>query len=151
MVLFYRYLAGKFMDSHVTMVVSLMTALGLYDDGEPLTAYNRVSMAGRQFKTSHIGPFSTNVAFVLYACNPKNDITDRTFKMRLMVNEQEVVIPACGSTECSYEAVKEYYSTLLDDCSVSEICNGYKYASSATVVSSTTFLISVLLLVFHFL
>lgn len=108
------------MNSHKTVLLSIMAALGLYDDGKPVLASNKDQMAERNFQTSRITPFSSNIGFVLYSCQPNQGT--RTFRIEVMVNEQPVKLPACDSFLCPYEQVRNAYAGLIDICKFQQTC-----------------------------
>ena len=45
----HRYLVAKFMDSHSTNILAVMTALSLFKDDQQLLADNREAMTNRQY------------------------------------------------------------------------------------------------------
>ncbi|XP_053393575.1 multiple inositol polyphosphate phosphatase 1-like [Mercenaria mercenaria] len=116
------YLAGKFYNGHSETLLPLMTSLELFKDNASLLSTNMAAMANRKFKTSIIDPSSANLAFVLYVCND-SDTTDRSFMVKLFVNEKPVSIPACRGDMCTYETVRQYYSDLIDKCDLEAICD----------------------------
>ena len=83
-----------------------------------------MEMADRQFRTSHIAPYSANVAFVLYACDDDNDADNdkRAFMLQLFVNEKPVMIPGCEDLLCTYQNVRQKYSRLIETCDIANIC-----------------------------
>lgn len=123
LLLFFRYLAGKFLDGHSTTIVTLMTTLGLFKDDQPLLATNREEMVNRQFKTSIIAPYSTNVGFILYACQTEDGADKNMFKVQLLVDETPMLLPGCDSLLCPYEQVRNSYSDLINNCNMTEICD----------------------------
>lgn len=109
------------MDSHVVVILSMMTALGLYKDDKPLFAENRESMTNRNFKTSRIVPFSSNLGFVLYSCESM-DREDPSLMLQLLVNEEPVKIPVCDSFFCPYDTVRQSLSGLTNQCDLKDVC-----------------------------
>lgn len=125
----FSYLAGKFQFGHSETVVPLMTALGLYKDNSPLLATNFESMSGRKFRTSNIAPYSSNIAFAVYACDDLNTLEtgsfkpgSQTFVVKLFVNEKEVTIPACDGWLCYYDKVKEKFEDYISKCDIAKVC-----------------------------
>lgn len=110
------------MNSHKTVLLSVMAALGLYEDEQPVLASNKASMADRKFKTSQISPFSSNIGFVLYSCQHNQGDLKRTFRLQVMVNEKPVQLPACDSILCPYEQVRAAYAHLVDRCNYKQTC-----------------------------
>lgn len=111
------------MDSHNHELLSMMSALGIYKDSQPLLASNRNAMSNRLFKTSKISPFSGNLGFVLYACNPAVGETKKSFMFQLLANENPVKMPICNSFFCPYNNVRDSLSGLIDLCDVNDVCN----------------------------
>lgn len=106
-----------------------MTALGLYKDNSPLLATNFESMSGRKFRTSNIGPYSSNIAFVVYACGDLNTLEtgsvkpgSQKFVVKLFVNEKEVTIPACDGWLCYYDKVKQKFEDYISKCDIAKVC-----------------------------
>ena len=146
----FRYLAGKFLDGHSTTLITLMTALGLYREAQPLLVSNRQQMGDRVFKSSHIAPYSTNLAFVLYACRPATVNATNTFKLQLLVNEKAKMIPGCNAMLCPYDEVREMHADLINDCDLEEICSGpfkSKDDSSAVCYSLNLGLLTLVLII----
>jgi len=127
-----------------------MTALGLFKDSQPLLSSNMAAMTDRKFKTSDIAPYSSNVAFVLYACDElSHSVTDaeRKFMLQLHVNEKIVNIPGCDALMCPYEQARKQYSDLIDKCDIEEVCEPEDEAAGASkpVVHVVLGLLSVLM------
>lgn len=121
------------MNAHLTTLLPVMAALGLYKDNKPLLATNRAAMENRLFRPSRIAPFSANLAFVLYACHPREDETERTFAVQLLVNEHPVKLPGCTSMLCPYKQVKDRYSKLIEGCDITVVCtSGREHKNEAS-------------------
>ncbi|XP_052262148.1 multiple inositol polyphosphate phosphatase 1-like isoform X1 [Dreissena polymorpha] len=120
-----RYKAAVFQFAHSETVATLMAALGLYKDTRPLLATNRAAMTNRLFKTSTLLPYSSNLAFVLYACDVnRNDVNStRVFLLQLFVNERVVRIPGCSTDACPFEVVRQRYAGLINNCNIKDICD----------------------------
>lgn len=115
----FRFLAAKFQFGHSGTLIRLMTSLGLFKDPVPPLAVNRDIMANRMFRTSNIIPYSSNLAFVVYACGD----AEKTFRLKLLVNEKTVRLPGCEQEICLYEEVRRNYEHLIDRCNLYEICS----------------------------
>lgn len=79
----------------------------------------------RLFRSSKILPFAGNIAFALYECDAENEEDDgeeESIYVMLYVNEEAVVIPACGETLCKYIDVRQFYSRFVDACNFDELC-----------------------------
>jgi len=98
---------------HAENIIPLVTALGLFKDDEPLKASNFEKSHNRNFKSSLLSPFSSNVAFILNKCN-----TDNSFKVSLFVNELPVWhVKEAGNLECAAGAGKNFSSV----CSLNDL------------------------------
>ncbi|KAL4219883.1 PHOsphatase [Mactra antiquata] len=118
------YLAAKIYEGHLGTMLPLMSKLGLFKDSEPLKSSNREKMKNRKFRTSHITPFSANIAFVVYSCDDKlSPNHDREMMVKLFVNELPVTIPACNNEVCTLQAVLDYYKDIRGGkCDLEKLC-----------------------------
>ena len=121
---------------HSETLLPLLSLLGLFKDHESLRADNYHTQQDRLFRTSLIAPFSSNIFFVLYACNNSTETHDdgafesvtkkedfNEYKIQFLFKEKPLDIPACGHSVCSYSDVRRHYSTFIDDCRFNEICS----------------------------
>ncbi|KAK3098576.1 hypothetical protein FSP39_020868 [Pinctada imbricata] len=115
---------------HSPTIGALLAALGLFKDVHPLTAKNYQTMKHRLFFDSSVIPFSANVAFILYECGHG---TPKTNFLKLYVNEEPVVIPACNSVTCEYSVVRRYYSDMVDKCDWNNVCKSVHFSPSNIV------------------
>lgn len=103
--------------------------MGLFNDTSLLLHSNYQQMKDRVFRSSKILPFSANLALVLYKCDygdePEPSFND--FVIRFYVNEQPVVVPACGDYVCSYNQVRDLYSHHVDNCDFRRVCATNKH------------------------
>ncbi|XP_041364504.1 multiple inositol polyphosphate phosphatase 1-like [Gigantopelta aegis] len=124
------YTLGNFYFGHAETIGPLYAALGLFNDSEPLRADNYDKHHNRLFRTSNIIPFSANLMFVLYECEPQiSDTEDDTaeYMLKLFVNEKVQKIPGCDGDICPYEYVRKRYEKYIDDCNFRKTCAvGYK-------------------------
>ena len=126
---------GIFRFGHHGTVVRLLGILGLFKDEEPLKADNFERHTNRKFRNSRIGPFSTNIAFVLYECTPgvttagdNNDgvrlppTLDR-YMVELLFKEIPERFPFCSYDLCSYDEVRNHYKRHIDLCDLKHVCS----------------------------
>lgn len=114
---------------HTETVIPMLSILGLFNDTEQLMADNYDRHRLRQFRTSRLSPFASNVAFVLSDCSSSSESVcssdlssaDR-FSVRLLFKERPLVFPACGNTDCPYSAVRKRYAGRIEACNFSELC-----------------------------
>jgi len=118
---------GVFYFGHTETIIPVLSLLGLFRDAEPLRADNFASHSTRQFRTSRIAPFSSNLVFVLYECQADADSNERLadeerYVVEFLFKERPLVIPVCGRTSCPYAAVRRHYAAILDRCHFEEMC-----------------------------
>ena len=137
----FRYTKAHFKFGHSESVMPLYTALGLFRDNSDLLATNMATMVNRTFRSSHISPLGANLAFVLYACPGVENSATNTYAVKLLVNEQEIVIPKCGKTMCAYHEVKEAYKSSYEDCNKDALCQYPRPTTGSSLVHSQLYLI----------
>nr|XP_002738932.1 PREDICTED: multiple inositol polyphosphate phosphatase 1-like [Saccoglossus kowalevskii] len=112
---------GVFRFGHAETLIPLLSILGLYKDEEIILKYdNYHSNWNRTFRASKLSPFAGNIAFVLYSCTDSTG--NSTYMIEVLLHEQPVTLPCCASTLCSYDVIKQFYSTWLEDCDLTELC-----------------------------
>ena len=117
-VVFYREPEIDIQFAHTDTILPLYTAFGLFNDSNKLLAENYNKQTNRMFRTSLIAPFSASLGIGLYQCN-----TSMEFMVKMFVNEESVVIPACERNICSYTSFKNHYGK-LSNCNFEKICEG---------------------------
>jgi len=116
---------GRFHFAHSGTVLKLLAYLGLYqvyehDTKTHLKSENYHSMKiKRNWRTSEIDPFATNVGFVLKKCNK------RDYKVGLLHNENMIEIPECKSVNkwCDYDVFLSLFNPKVLNCNFTAICN----------------------------
>ncbi|KAJ3182826.1 PHOsphatase [Gaertneriomyces sp. JEL0708] len=106
---------GVFRFGHAETNVFLMDIFGLYYDESHLFANSTEKhLHDRKFRLSEIMPFAGNWFIELYGCG------DSKF-VRVLLNEQEEVLPGCQSSLCPYETFLEVVG---DDygCDFKDLC-----------------------------
>ena len=140
----FRYKKGVFSFAHAETLLPLVALLGLFRDSEPPRAdnFDKRSRKERQFKTSNICPFASNIAIVLYSCDTTtfpnllgkvvHDETGseiqlpmklRKNMLRLMYKEETVKFPFCRYHLCSYHQVLQHYKDTLAQCNWKKMCS----------------------------
>ncbi|KAJ9078413.1 hypothetical protein DSO57_1006826 [Entomophthora muscae] len=110
-------LLGDFQFGHSQTIQFLITALGLFKDEFNLTwDLDKDLKLKRDFKTSQISPFASNVFIETYRCGAD-------LKVRFIVNEAPVKLPACSSIFCPFTELKEILDPLIG-CSRTDLCSG---------------------------
>lgn len=100
--------------AHAETMEPLLSILGLYNDTEPLQAtWNWTQIKARQFKTSKLFPFASNLAMFGYDCRQARGLSEQ-FYVKFQHNEQDVVIPRCRSSSttspfCGFEEFKREF------------------------------------------
>ncbi|KAF9192867.1 PHOsphatase [Haplosporangium sp. Z 767] len=139
-----RRLRGHFKFGHSETILFFSSFLGLYDQkGVPLTGtMTSEQYKQREFRTSVISPFAANMAFEVY--RPKVEDkkrkrrihdSDESFEpvkaktpkglVRLLVNEEPMIIPGCGSEYfCEWATLKRVLKRAGAGCDFEGCCTG---------------------------
>nr|CAI5819599.1 unnamed protein product [Callosobruchus analis] len=126
--------ATYFFSNSATMQ-TVLTALGIAKDYNPLKADNYHTQTSRNWKTSLIDPFASNLVSVLYQCRGPEK-----FKVMFFLNENPVDFPECSVGLCNWSTVQQKYQDLASTCNVEEFCS--ERSSSAKVIASIFLLIA---------
>ena len=123
---------ATFYFGHAETLAPLYAALGLFNDSTSLLSTNYEQMKNRKFKSSQILPFSANIALILYDCNngvgsQSSEPSSEKFVLRVYVNEQPQMIPACGDYVCRYIDVRDSYEHHVDHCDFQSSCSLTKH------------------------
>ncbi|XP_037805201.1 multiple inositol polyphosphate phosphatase 1-like [Penaeus monodon] len=105
---------GVFYFTHLGAYLKLMARLGMFWDNTTLT--HEDIKARRLWRTSIVGPFSANVAFLLSRC------PDDRWYVGMAVNERRAKLPGCrGDMGCTWE---EFLALLgqYENCDFDAIC-----------------------------
>ncbi|CRK90630.1 CLUMA_CG004332, isoform A [Clunio marinus] len=108
---------ATFYFTHSGTILKLLTSLGLYKDDYDLTAENFHD--DRQWKTSIIDSFSSNIVVILYESKQGPYV-------QLLHQEQIVNLPKCHMNQygmCPYEVFEELYNNKAKHCNLSELCH----------------------------
>ncbi|KAL8592670.1 hypothetical protein ACOMHN_037610 [Nucella lapillus] len=125
------YIIGQFAFGHAETLGPLYTALGLFNDSQPLRADNFQQVGERQFRTSLILPFGANLQFVLYECEPEEqylkpeeEVSEHIpeYYLKLLVNEKVHKFPGCEQEMCPYTTVREKLKGQVDGCNFVQAC-----------------------------
>ena len=108
-------LNGSFYFTHSGTILKLLAFLGVFEDPDNLKSDNFDQMSDRKWKTSEIGPFGGNIAFVLQNCG------DSGHKLGLFVNEQLTLIPGCDDVWCPLRTFVQNYPQVTS-CDFDKIC-----------------------------
>lgn len=110
---------GTLRFGHSTSTDQFYSSLGLFHDDPPLRADSFYAMRNRIFYESKVTPFAAHIAFILYNCGgpgPEN------YLVKMMVNGQAMVIPACGSNTCPYNEFKAKFKAYYEQCNFAQMC-----------------------------
>lgn len=102
--------------SHAELLTMIITALGAYQDEEPLMADNYERMKNRQFRTSNWVPYASNIAAVKYNC-PAYDEPD-SVKILMLQNQQPFAMSWCrDGSVCTLEEMQNmFYNSTMSQC-----------------------------------
>ena len=106
---------GSFYFTHSGTILKLLAYLNIFNDKESLRSDNFAKMNNRLWRTSYIGPFGANIAFVLKSCS-EGDHT-----VGLYINEQLTLVPGCDHLWCPLSHFLQLYPD-IDDCDLNKIC-----------------------------
>jgi len=106
---------GIFYFTHSGTLLKLLAYLGTHNDKDHLTSENFSDMKNRKWRTSYIGPFATNVSFLLRKCG-------NSFSVCLLVNEKPERLPGCDSDCCPWDQFVQLFSAKADSCDFDAIC-----------------------------
>ena len=109
---------GIFYFTHSGTLLKVMARLGLFRDREAPKHNNRNSkqMNERQWRTSLIDSFATNVALTLFQCSDG-------LKVAGYVQERAVRFPGCSSHLCPYNQFVQQFADIANSCNLDEICS----------------------------
>ncbi|XP_050675841.1 multiple inositol polyphosphate phosphatase 1-like [Leptidea sinapis] len=93
--------------AHDTLMEMTFCALGLFRDPEGIAA--AVRNPNRQWRTSLIAPFSTNIMAVLNRCETANDVSHR---VQFFINEK--LTSLCPLEGCSWEQFSSIFTPFTD-------------------------------------
>ncbi|KDR19043.1 multiple inositol polyphosphate phosphatase 1-like [Zootermopsis nevadensis] len=105
--------AGIFYFSHSAALHMTLARLGIAKDREHLTHNNYNTMKSREWRTSKIGPFASNLAAVLFKC----DEGDR-HRVIFYLGEHLVRFDGCNVGLCSWSYIKDKFSNIAEDCNL---------------------------------
>jgi len=108
---------GVFYFSHSGTLLKVLARFGLFEDSTVLKHSNRHSdeMKKREWKTSLIDSFATNLALVLFDC-------DEGYHVTAYVQERPVLLPGCDAHLCPFSQFTAKYGPYASSCNVEEIC-----------------------------
>lgn len=102
--------------AHDSTLLPFLTSIGLYRDEFPLAADTPIDQRSRRkWKISEIMPFASNIWFELFRC-------EDGYKVRMLHNEREVVIPGCPDVICPLERMNQILKQNLN-CEFDKICS----------------------------
>jgi len=104
----------------------------LFQDSEPLYWNATISeIQARRWKSSRLAPYGANVMFNLYHCGTQD------YRVKALVNEAEVMLPACASVYCPF---RDLWQTLWPKLSIDfrTLCRRYGGTFDLTRVCTTT-------------
>lgn len=108
---------GVFYFSHSGTLLKVLARLGLFKDSTVMKHSNRKSreMRNREWRTSLIDSFATNIALVLFKCKQEYYVTT-------YVQERPVMLPGCDDTLCPFSQFSDVYGPYASSCDLDEIC-----------------------------
>lgn len=112
--------------AHVEEIIKIWSLLGVFKDKYKLDSNSYYMSERRQFKTSFIGGFATNIAFVYYKCENIGPSILTLFQERILN------LPGCPENiPCPIGILKDNYPDTGEECDLVEMCYpGGKYYTS---------------------
>ena len=109
---------GSFYFTHSGTILKLLTFLKIGHDNSTLRSDNVFEMGERQWRTSVLGPFGANIAFVLQRCEEEEG---EVWRVGLWINEVLTMIPGCGEMWCEMGDFLKAFPE-IDNCDFDTIC-----------------------------
>lgn len=131
---------ASFYFGHSQTILSALTALDFFRDDQPLTADNFYQQTKRQWRTSKLDPFASNLAAVLYQCTQ-----GERYRVMFFLNEMPIEIPECSVGLCNWSTFQQKYENLANNCNIQDFCNGN--GASSYFIPKATFTNYLLLLI----
>ncbi|XP_049867510.1 multiple inositol polyphosphate phosphatase 1 [Pectinophora gossypiella] len=105
---------ATFMFAHSGTLLKLLAHLQLYKPESPLRG--DAVQGDRQWKTSHIDCFASNLAFVLFKCKDGD-------KVLALHQEKTIKLPMCDSELCPLDRLLKYFHNSIYDCDYNDMCS----------------------------
>lgn len=104
--------------SHSSVLVTLLTSLGVFNDTKSLRYDNYAEQNDRQFRSSEITPFASNVAAIRYQCADNSD------KVLFLLNQKLLTMKWCkDGALCTLAEIQDMYSnSSMRDCRPNDFC-----------------------------
>ncbi|KAJ8956597.1 hypothetical protein NQ314_006683 [Rhamnusium bicolor] len=110
---------ATFFFTHSLSLQSMLTTMDIAKDYSSLTADNYYQQSRRNWRTSIIDPFASNLAAVLYQCRGAEK-----HKVMFFLNEIPVELPECSVGLCNWSTIQQKFESLVNNCNVEEFCDG---------------------------
>ncbi|XP_015439149.1 PREDICTED: multiple inositol polyphosphate phosphatase 1-like [Dufourea novaeangliae] len=111
---------GVFYFSDIIALQNLLATLNINKDQTQLTAFNYRDMTKRQWRTSFISPFATNLVAVFYRC----DGNSQPNKVMFYLAEKLVMLDGCDVGLCDWEYFKQKFNPIINRCNLNVCWNG---------------------------
>lgn len=106
--------------THREAILPFLSAMNIYTR-DPYFLQD-VDWTDREFKTTDVR-MASNIQFILYECdNPSS--SNKTYYLKMLLNEVEVLIPGCGSVYCPWDRYMEIAATGCTPDQFKALCNG---------------------------
>lgn len=121
--------------AHSNTIETLITALGIKKDNIPLMARNFESMRDREWKTSVINPFSSNLVTIKFECSSED--SNEVEKAMFFLNQKRVDLEWCNKGLCDWSNVLKQYEQFYKANCTEFSCttsNGIKFSPVASLL-----------------
>lgn len=106
--------------AHASGIQLLATALGIRKNNEPLRADNYLTQSRRNWRSSILSPFGSNLAAIKYDCPNDNERNQIMF----FLNEKPVDLKWCSVGLCKWSEVKQHYQNFQNANCDAIYCGG---------------------------
>ncbi|XP_058795152.1 multiple inositol polyphosphate phosphatase 1-like [Phymastichus coffea] len=104
---------GIFYFGHTITMQTLLAALGIGRDPDPIRADNYHSKQDRNFRTSKLSSFASNLVVIFYRCSDARSPNQVMFYL----NEEPLQIEGCQVGLCPWEYLKQRFGGIVNGCS----------------------------------
>lgn len=115
--------------SHAGAIKQLISYFGLFDQlntdlpsSSSSCESDKWDSRSRDWRSSLISPFSANIQFILYDCNPSGNSGSRIdYRLLTLLQESPVTVRGCGSEWCPLDQFLAQYRS-SQQCNLKKIC-----------------------------
>ncbi|XP_064609373.1 multiple inositol polyphosphate phosphatase 1-like [Liolophura sinensis] len=107
---------GMIRVAHDLTMMPFLSRLGAYQDSSPPRSTTMARQSHRNFRSSIMAPFLSNVVFVEYQCGSES-------KVRAFHNEKPLTLPMCPASGCPLSSIlNSYLGSAANTCDFQRTC-----------------------------